>query len=101
MDLDLSLLKDDVSKKDVGYSLFSDPHNLNVFGNGKQLVKYFLTNEKLLEQFTHRLPIGLQWRVAACIRWLKSYAELDLLILLQCMMSCGAPGRASKLTGLP
>ncbi len=99
-DLDLSLLKDDVGKKDIGYSLFSDPRNLNVFGDGKRLVKYFLTNENLREQFTHRLPTGLQWTVAACIGWLKSYAELDLLILLQCMMSCGAPGRASELTGL-
>ncbi len=95
-DLDFSALHDDIGKKDPGYCLLSEERNQAVFPPcNTWLVQYILSTPELRQKFIYEELSDserVHWKPTALRTWLKAYGRLDLLLLLQCMMSCGAPG---------
>lgn len=99
--IDLTALKDDMGNTTPGYSLFTDRANAHILGHVDTLAQHILDTPSLRDRFVILTNGRLIWNPIALADWLRNYAYLDLLCLVQVEMNCGAPGRTTELTGMP
>ena len=99
--IDLKALKDDMGNTTPGYSMFTDRANASTLGPADALAKHILSTPSLRTQFVVVSNDRIIWNPIALADWLRQYALLDLLCLVQVEMNCGAPGRTTELTGMP
>ncbi|KAI5988907.1 hypothetical protein EDC04DRAFT_2614439 [Pisolithus marmoratus] len=83
-------IADDLINKDVGYSFLSDARNPQLTCQD-QLVKKFLQDEATFAHFAMIREGSIVWNRSTLKAWLKSYAELQSLLLFQAQMLSGAP----------
>lgn len=94
-------LKDDLSNKTPGYSLFTDPDNKAILGEQDKLARHILQSPHLLSKYANKMQQGEPvWDFQAMSEWLKTLTQLNLLCLVQIEMNSGAPARVTELTGM-
>jgi DEAD/DEAH box helicase/Helicase conserved C-terminal domain len=96
-----NLLSDDLTDREVGYSMFSDPRN-NIFLDRDRLMRGVLHSPELRKKFVTGInrdgfPI---WSKIALRGWLYSYAKHHGIHLVRTEMLGGAPGRLTELTAM-
>ncbi|THH16280.1 hypothetical protein EUX98_g9326, partial [Antrodiella citrinella] len=91
-------LKEDLSCYDVNYSFLSDPRN-TMLHQDEQLVRE-LQRSSQGKQWIKVENSKTKWNIPALRRWLKNYAQFNLLLLMRCEMLSGGPGRGTELTGM-
>ncbi len=94
-----TIIKEDLSIHDVGYSFLSDPRNPFLDCRNK-LGTAVLGNPTLKQRFTYVANGRIEWKMAAVATWLAKYAELNQLHLLRCEMLNGGPSRGTELTAM-
>ncbi|KAI6043294.1 hypothetical protein EDC04DRAFT_2510853, partial [Pisolithus marmoratus] len=92
-------IADDLINKDVGYSFLSDARNPQLTRRD-QLVKKFLQDEATFAHFAMIREGSIVWNRSTLQAWLKSYAELQSLLLFRAQMLSGAPCRGTELTAM-
>ncbi|KAI6010547.1 hypothetical protein EDC04DRAFT_2610128 [Pisolithus marmoratus] len=92
-------IADDLINKDVGYSFLSDARNPQLT-HQDQLVKKFLQDEATFAHFALIREGTIIWNRSTLQAWLKSYAELQGLLLFQAQMLSGAPCCGTELTAM-
>ncbi|KAI5996093.1 hypothetical protein EDC04DRAFT_2612803 [Pisolithus marmoratus] len=92
-------IADDLINKDVGYSFLSDARNPQLTRQD-QLVKKFLQDEATFAHFAMIREGTIIWNRSTLQAWLKSYAELQSLLLFQAQMLSGAPCHGTELTAM-
>ena len=100
--IDISKLRDDMGNSVPGYSLFTDRLNHSVLGPVDQLAQHILDTPTLRDRFVLTVEDGeVVWNPVNLSIWLSTYAQFNLLCLVQVEMNCGAPGRTTELTAMP
>ncbi|KAI5993057.1 hypothetical protein F5J12DRAFT_786048 [Pisolithus orientalis] len=97
--VDYDKIAEDLVNKDIGYSFLSDVRNPQLVGRGR-LVKHFLEDEEMFSHFAMIRQGAIIWNTSALQAWLKKYAELQSLLLLQAQMLSGAPSHGTELTAM-
>ena len=70
-------------------------------GEKDALLAYIINTSSLRQVFILRIDSNhIQWNLPRLHTWLAGFARLDMLCLLQVLMSGGAPARATELTGM-
>ncbi|KAI6006426.1 hypothetical protein EDC04DRAFT_2611447 [Pisolithus marmoratus] len=92
-------IADDLTNKDVGYSFPSDARNPQLT-HWDQLVKKFLQDEATFAHFAMIREGTIIWNRSTLQAWLKSYAELQSLLLFRAQMLSGAPCHGTELTAM-
>ncbi|KAI6009128.1 hypothetical protein EDC04DRAFT_2964128 [Pisolithus marmoratus] len=78
-------IADDLVSKDVGYSFLSDARNPQLT-HWDQLLRKFLQEEDIFSHFAMIQENAIVWNRSTLQAWLRSYAELQSLLLLQAQM---------------
>ncbi|KAI6009129.1 hypothetical protein EDC04DRAFT_2610721 [Pisolithus marmoratus] len=92
-------IADDLVSKDVGYSFLSDARNPQLT-HWDQLLRKFLQDEDIFSHFAMIRENAIVWNRSTLQAWLRSYAELQSLLLLRAQMLSGAPTRGTELTAM-
>ncbi|KAI5980650.1 hypothetical protein EDC04DRAFT_2522496, partial [Pisolithus marmoratus] len=92
-------IADDLVSKDVGYSFLSDARNPQLT-HRDQLLRKFLQDEDIFSHFAMIRENAIVWNRSTLQAWLRSYAELQSLLLLRAQMLSGAPTRGTELTAM-
>ncbi|KAI6038201.1 hypothetical protein EDC04DRAFT_2604193 [Pisolithus marmoratus] len=78
-------IADDLVSKDVGYSFLSDARNPQLTRQD-QLLRKFLQDEDIFSHFAMIRENAIVWNRSTLQAWLRSYAELQSLLLLRAQM---------------
>ncbi|KAI5991779.1 hypothetical protein EDC04DRAFT_2613777 [Pisolithus marmoratus] len=78
-------IADDLVSKDMGYSFLSDARNPQLTCQD-QLLRKFLQDEDIFSHFAMIWENAIMWNRSTLQAWLRSYAELQSLLLLQAQM---------------
>ncbi|KAF8828442.1 hypothetical protein HHX47_DHR4000661 [Lentinula edodes] len=96
-------LADNLTNKDPGYSLFSDPRNTSCFGDCTQLLRAILCSSELCQKFitgidhTTNLPI---WNHLELRKWLLNYSAFHTFMVMRWEMLGGSPIRGTELVSM-
>lgn len=100
LQVEYTLLHDDLSNKNIGYSFVTDPRN-QCFSDDFLLLKAILASEHLRSRFLLFNQGGVsRWNTHALRKWLLGYAEFHLLQLVRCQLTAGSPSRGTELTAM-
>ncbi|KAI6043205.1 hypothetical protein EDC04DRAFT_2600382 [Pisolithus marmoratus] len=92
-------IADDLVSKDMGYSFLSDARNPQLT-HQDQLLRKFLQDEDIFSHFAMIWENAIVWNRSTLQAWLRSYAELQSLLLLRAQMLSGVPTRGTELTAM-
>ncbi|KAI5987426.1 hypothetical protein EDC04DRAFT_2614810 [Pisolithus marmoratus] len=92
-------IADDLVSKDMGYSFLSDARNPQLTDQD-QLLRKFLQDEDIFSHFAMIWENAIMWNRSTLQAWLRSYAELQSLLLLRAQMLSGAPTQGTELTAM-
>ncbi|KAI6158487.1 hypothetical protein EDD17DRAFT_1488651 [Pisolithus thermaeus] len=92
-------IADDLVNKDVGYSFLSDARNPQLT-HRDGLLRRFLQDQDAFSHFAMIREGKIVWNRSGLQAWLRSYAELQSLLLLRAQMLSGAPSRGTELTAM-
>ena len=95
-----SMLSDDLSSRDIGYSFVRD-HRNQCFRDNTMLAHAVVSNSALRQRFMSQDGSGsFVMNVHELRKWLNSYAHFHLLQLILCHITAGSPSRGTELTAM-
>ncbi|KIK24173.1 hypothetical protein PISMIDRAFT_23231 [Pisolithus microcarpus 441] len=97
--VDYDKIADDLVNKDVGYSFLSDTRNPQL-AHRDGLLRRFLQDKHSFSHFAMIREGKIIWNRSTLQAWLRSYAELQSLLLLRAQMLSGAPSHGTELTAM-
>ncbi|KAF9523200.1 hypothetical protein CPB83DRAFT_899016 [Crepidotus variabilis] len=98
-----TLLHDDLSKEDVGYSFINDSRNPIFPANRTTMLEAILADSDLWHSFAVQPEDGfteVRFRHTALRIWLAKYADFQEHLLAYIYLTSGAPPRGSELTAM-
>ena len=99
--VDMAALRENPSEEEHNYSFLSDESNAAALGDRDRLCNHILNDPKLRRKFIKDVRgTTVIWNTAAMIKWLRSYARLNLFIIIQILMNTAGPARGTEVTGL-
>lgn len=101
-DILAELLKDNLTEKEPGYSMFTDQRN-QCFKDRNQLLRLILTTPALCARFvvgwdtTTNSP---KWNKVGLRGWLYNYSQFHLLLMMRWQVLSGSPMRGTELVSV-